>query len=135
MEDFRTLTDVRLKEAQALLDAGLPSGSYYLAGYSVECALKAVITKGFTAFTLPDKSTVEQAYVHSYAKLLGLASLAGDHAQLLSTDPAFAANWSTIGSWTEAARYEQASMSVATDAIAGLTDPNEGVIQWIKKHW
>ena len=35
----------RLAEAKALLAAGFPAGAYYLAGYAVECALKACIAK------------------------------------------------------------------------------------------
>lgn len=43
--EFRELTTLRLAEARALLDAGLPDGAYYLAGYAVECALKACISR------------------------------------------------------------------------------------------
>jgi HEPN domain-containing protein len=42
---FRQLAELRLKEAKALLAAELPDGTYYLAGYAVECALKACIAK------------------------------------------------------------------------------------------
>ena len=52
-EGFRRLAEQRITEAQALLDAGLPSGAYYLAGYSVECALKASICQLFGAQELP----------------------------------------------------------------------------------
>jgi len=45
-KDLQTLSTIRLKEATALLKAGLFDGSYYLAGYSVECALKACIAPG-----------------------------------------------------------------------------------------
>ena len=41
--EFRELATLRLAEAKALLDAGLPDGAYYLAGYAVECGLKACI--------------------------------------------------------------------------------------------
>jgi HEPN domain-containing protein len=39
--DFQELALVRLNEAKVLLDAGHFDGAYYLAGYAVECALKA----------------------------------------------------------------------------------------------
>ena len=41
--DFQRLADVRIDEAGVLLAAGRWSGAYYLAGYAVECALKACI--------------------------------------------------------------------------------------------
>ncbi len=39
-KDLQELSKVRLKEATALLKLGLFDGACYLAGYSVECALK-----------------------------------------------------------------------------------------------
>ena len=43
--DFQQLADVRAAEAAALLAAGRWDGAYYLAGYAVECALKACVAK------------------------------------------------------------------------------------------
>ena len=43
--DFQWLAKTRIREAKALLDNGLFDGAYYLAGYAVECALKACIVK------------------------------------------------------------------------------------------
>ena len=40
---MQALSRVRAKEAQALLSLGLHDGAYYLAGYAVECGLKARI--------------------------------------------------------------------------------------------
>lgn len=44
--DFQDLAQIRLAEAAALLQAERFDGAYYLAGYAVECALKACIAKG-----------------------------------------------------------------------------------------
>lgn len=41
--DFRQLAGLRIAEAKVLLDNNLYAGAYYLAGYAVECALKACI--------------------------------------------------------------------------------------------
>ena len=43
--DLQLLANIRLDEAKALLAASLPAGAYYLAGYAVECGLKACIAK------------------------------------------------------------------------------------------
>ena len=43
--EFQQLAEVRVREAEALLAVGLWDGAYYLAGYAVECALKACILR------------------------------------------------------------------------------------------
>ena len=58
--DFQKLADMRIREAKALLDAKEWDGAYYLAGYAVECALKACIIKRLNSSDLwPEKSFVE----------------------------------------------------------------------------
>ena len=44
-KELQELSKIRLKEASALLELGLSDGAYYLAGFAVECALKACIAK------------------------------------------------------------------------------------------
>jgi HEPN domain len=61
-KDFQELAKVRLKEANALFRLGLYDGAYYLAGYAVECALKACIAKGTRRYEFPDKKRVEDSY-------------------------------------------------------------------------
>jgi hypothetical protein len=39
--DFQHLARARVKEAEILINAGEFDGAYYLAGYALECALKA----------------------------------------------------------------------------------------------
>lgn len=46
-KDLKILSEVRLEEEQSLLANRYYSGAYYLAGYSVELALKACIAKLF----------------------------------------------------------------------------------------
>jgi HEPN domain-containing protein len=53
--EFQSLAEVRIREAKALLDAGLWDGAYYLAGYAVECALKACIAKRTRAEDFPPR--------------------------------------------------------------------------------
>src|SRR5262249_32127022 len=43
--DFQQLADVRIDEAAVLLAQGKFDGAYYLAGYAVECGLKACIAR------------------------------------------------------------------------------------------
>jgi HEPN domain-containing protein len=62
--DFQQLSELRLREAQALLAAGLPDGAYYLAGYAVECALKACIAKRTREHDFADKKLVNDSHTH-----------------------------------------------------------------------
>jgi hypothetical protein len=59
-KDLQILAQTGLTESKALLRAGLPDGAYYLAGYSVECALKACIAKHTRRHDFPDKNTVNK---------------------------------------------------------------------------
>jgi hypothetical protein len=63
-KDLRALSRVRLSEARALLKAELPDGAYYLAGYAVECALKACIAKETQRYEFPDKKRVNSSHTH-----------------------------------------------------------------------
>jgi hypothetical protein len=51
---FRQLAETRLREAKLLFQDREFSGAYYLAGYTVECALKAIIAGKFRADEIPD---------------------------------------------------------------------------------
>jgi len=42
------------------MQAGFFDGAYYLAGYAVECAIKACIAKGTRRYEFPDKRKVLQ---------------------------------------------------------------------------
>lgn len=70
---FQQLAEERLAEATLLLAQGYPSGAYYLAGYAVECALKASIATRFKADEIPDKSLVNSVYTHKLIELLRLS--------------------------------------------------------------
>jgi len=72
---FQKLAELRLAQAQLLLENGLPSGAYYLAGYATECALKSIIATSFRANEIPDKSLVNSVYTHNLKDLLNLAEL------------------------------------------------------------
>jgi len=65
--NLRKLAETRLKEAQILYDNRFWSGSYYLAGYSIECALKACIAKQTRKSQFPDKRRAELGFVQNYS--------------------------------------------------------------------
>ena len=68
--DFQRLADMRIDEAKILLDQGKWAGAYYLAGYAVECALKACIAKLTSAEDFPDKEFAAKCFTHNLDKLV-----------------------------------------------------------------
>ena len=87
--ELQWLAKERIREAKVLLDAQYWSGAYYLAGYAVECALKACIAKGMQAEEFPDKSFADKCWTHNLVQLLGPAGLKDDFdAAMLKALPA-----------------------------------------------
>ena len=104
--EFQILAEERAKDAEALLNAGRWSGAYYLAGYSIECGLKACIAKLTNRDDYPDKVFAQSCWTHkleSLVKLAGLESLRTSHA---SPNPAFGIHWGIAKNWDEESRYK-----------------------------
>ena len=133
--DFQQLSTVRLKEAKALLKAGFPDGAYYLAGYSVECALKACIAKSTQRYDFPEKKRVNESYTHNLTQLVLAAKLEEAASEHLKIDPLFNINWRFVLNWSELARYETNSHQIAEDLIRAIDDRKHGVMAWLKRYY
>ena len=133
--DFQALADIRANEAQALLNAGHFAGAYYLAGYAVECALKAYMAGLTKEFDFPDKSLVNQMYTHDLEKLIGLASLQPTLTSDMASDADFARRWALVKDWSEDARYERHDATAARELVSATVDNKSGVLRWLKLHW
>jgi HEPN domain-containing protein len=94
---------VRLKEANVLLRLGLSDGAYYLAGYAVECALKACIAKGTRRYEFPDKRRVDSSYSHNFRDLVRVAGLDKARSEQATRDPEFERNWGVVEDWSDIA--------------------------------
>src|SRR5207248_10773947 len=106
--DFQQLADVRINEAEVLLAQGKYDGAYYLAGYAVECGLKACIAKLTSQHDFPPKpKSIHDYYSHEIEKLLKTAGLTAQLDADAATDPALKANWGFAKDWTEEGRYER----------------------------
>lgn len=133
-DDFQALAQVRLQEAESLLHAGLPSGAYYLAGYAIECALKACVARQTKQYDFPDKKIVVPSYTHNLNTLIGLAGLRLQFNQAMGQS-GFSANWSTVKDWSEEARYDTGiSAQMAQDLLDAIAGQH-GVLQWVQQHW
>jgi HEPN domain-containing protein len=134
--DFQELAEVRIAEAEALFRQGKHDGAYYLAGYAVECALKACIARQTNQHDFPPKpDTVREYYSHKFKDLLKVAGLTDIHKADTLADPRFNANWLIVLQWSEQSRYERRSQPEAENMIAAITDANHGVRPWIKRYW
>ena len=127
----------RVLEAKALLDAGLWSGAYYLAGYAVECGLKACVLAYVeeTGAIFQEKKFSERCFTHDVEELLKLASLESVLGPDLSRDPILSVNWTTVKAWSEAARYRTWAEPEARGLFEAVANPNTGVLPWIRARW
>jgi HEPN domain-containing protein len=135
--NLQQLAEERALDAEALLNTGRWSGAYYIAGYAVECALKACIAKQTNLHDFPDKSRVQRTCTHN---LLELLEVAGLRLQLqLDTTPAANAalgvNWQLVKDWSERSRYQQTTEVMARSLYQAVIDPTNGVLPWIKGRW
>lgn len=117
-KDLQALSKVRLKESTALLKLGLFDGAYYLAGYAVECALKACIAKGTQRFEFPDRKKVESSHSHNLRELVRVAGLDEARLERAGKDPDFRTNWDVVQSWSEQSRYRR-HRSESAQALLG----------------
>ena len=133
--ELQEISKLRLREAEALLSAGLSDGAYYLAGYSVECALKACIAKATRRYEFPDKKRVDSSYSHNLPDLLNVAGLKLLHQHRAASDSEFRDNWEIVQRWSERTRYERNGVAAAEDLLKAIADKRHGVIAWLKQHW
>lgn len=122
-------------DAQALLNATRWSGVYYLAGYAVECALKACIAKLTSLHDYPDRDFVNQCYTHKIDRLLVLSGLEPEFKADGASDPLLDKNWQIAKGWDERARYQQWPEPAARELLDAISEPQHGVLPWIKAHW
>jgi len=133
--DLQRLARTRINEAKVLLENGRYEGAYYLAGYAVECALKACIAKQTQRQEFPDKKRVDDSYTHDLAKLARVANLENDLKKETQLNSAFDSYWSFVVGWSEAARYQFVTPESATNLYNAITDRQHGVLSWLKKYW
>lgn len=135
--DFQRLALMRAEDAKALLDSGRYEGSYYLAGYAVECALKACIAKQTREYDFPPpRKVVEAVYTHDLNRLMSASGLRSEFETAAKADTVLARYWNEVGNWSEEARYEPAiTEQMARGIYAAVTDDIHGVLTWLMKYW
>jgi hypothetical protein len=134
--DLQQLAELRIAEAKILLDNGLYSGSYYLMGYAIECALKACVARQTNQFDFPDLRSVRDSHTHNLSQLLTVSGLRPEHDRVRQSDLQFGAHWATVTRWSEQSRYSiNMSRQEAENLYSAITDPGNGVLTWLKEWW
>ena len=133
--DLQELSRIRMKEARALLDLRMPDGADYLAGYAVECALKACIAKETKRYDFPDKKRADSSYTHRVSSLVALAGLEDARAAHEKQNEIVRKNWQIVYRWSEESRYKRTSLEVAREMVTAVGDWRYGVISWIRRFW
>ena len=133
--DFQKLAEVRAREAQSLFEQEQYDGAYYLAGYAVECALKACIAKTTKQYEFPDKNLANKAFTHVLANLVPLASLESELESATKSNPDLGRNWNTAKDWSEEARYDRHARQKAEDLLTAVLDSESGILPWLRARW
>ena len=136
--DFQLLAAERLADAEGLLSLGRWAGAYYLAGYAIECGLKARVLTHLASdlgVIFRNRRFSERCWTHDLEELLELAGLKSVLQASAAANSVFAANWKAVVEWSEQSRYETRDEVSAREIVAAVGDPGDGVLAWIRKHW
>jgi HEPN domain-containing protein len=133
--DLQRLSNTRIREAKVLFAAGEYSGAYYLAGYAVECALKACYAKGVQRYDFPDKKA-QKIFIHNLPELVVLAQLRDELLAEKQRNGRFSASWEILCKWSEESRYSSTlTKNQAEEILDAIVRRRDGVLPWIKRHW
>lgn len=134
--DLHHLSRLRLREARTLLQGGFAAGAYYLAGYAVECAVKACIARRTVRFEFANRDRVNASYTHDLRKLVQVAGLQADLDAWIQANETFGDNWGLVKDWTEQSRYHHSTtLARARDLYRAIAGQPDGVMRWLRLHW
>jgi hypothetical protein len=136
--DLKVLSTERIMEAEVLLNNHHFTGSYYLGGYALEFALKAVICKRLGVEMFDDgisdipRDISRMFRIHNIANLIILSGLQQEQKRLIKTDLQFSLAWSTASVWNEQKRYQTGCSQLEAK---GFLYAVKILITWIQQHW
>jgi len=133
--DFQEISQLRLQEARVLFAAGMPGGAYYLAGYAVECALKACIAKRTREHDFPNKGLAQESYTHDLKELVRVALLKYELNSALKANSQMVSYWEIVRGWSEESRYARKTIEEAQSLLQAIEDQEGGMLPWVQKHW
>lgn len=133
---FQDLARQRIRDARVLLGAACPVAAYYLAGYAVECALKACIARKTRRHDFPSRQKPDTTpYTHDLSQLIKVVGLQEELKKELQGRAAFKINWTIVKDWNEESRYDLTiTVEKARDLYEAITR-REGVLSWVRRYW
>jgi HEPN domain-containing protein len=135
--EWQGLAEDRVADAQGLLKIKRWSAAYYLAGYAVECALKACILGLVerTGLIFEDRKYAEKCWTHDLEELMRLAELYEAFRRDMALNPTSKGHWLIVKDWSEASRYRKTPHRKAKELYQAITDKANGVMPWIRNRW
>lgn len=122
--DLKSLAELRLGDARILHAQSRFSGAYYLAGYAIECGLKAVIAQSFRAAVIPEKRYVDRIFTHYLKALLELSGLRQQFEIDAKESADLRSAWASVTAWNEASPYEVVDPFRATEMLQAVGNEN-----------
>jgi hypothetical protein len=133
---FQQLTGLRIREARTLLLAGHFAGAYYVAGYAVECGLKACIARNVRRYDFPNKKLASDVFTHDLENLVRGAGLWPVLIADLAANANLQVNWAVVKDWSVESRYQAGTtVALARDMYSACTARQHGVLRWIRQRW
>jgi len=135
-DSLQRISSQRRKDAAALLKAGHFAAAYYLAGYAVECALKACIAKQTARYDFPNRRLAQDCWTHDLERLVQLTGFGDTLAADTNASPGLTVNWATVKDWNESSRYRLSiTKTDAEDLYYACTARPNGMLAWIRRRW
>lgn len=127
---------MRREEAETLLKSRHYAGAYYLAGYSIECAIKACIAKQIKRYEFPNKDLVNKAWSHDLENLIGIAGLTTALKAEMKANRTLELNWAIVKDWNESSRYDiNISETQVKDFYSACFAGKNSILSWVKERW
>jgi HEPN domain-containing protein len=132
--DFKKLALTRLADAKSLLRSRRHGAAYYVAGYAIECALKASLARKTGRYEFPPEPNEVREFYYTH-KLQKLAQRSGLASKLEGGSTRLRTYWTIVKDWNEDSRYDPDAGKKARDIVKAIDDPADGVLECIKRYW
>ncbi len=133
--EWERMAEEKLASTESLLADQRWTSAFYLAGYVIECSLKARIVARVSRephVIFEDEGFSKKCWTHKLLELVRLSGLWEAHDLEKSTNATFASFWKVVEKWNESSRYETKSEIQARDLYDAIADPLNGVLKWIR---
>ena len=135
LDDFKKLHERYISDAELLYRYERYDSAYYLAGYSVECLLKAIICKNIQPNEFPPKNPSNTHYIHNIEQLIKTAKLDKEFEFDRGKSDELKNSYLLLKDWDPAdLRYNTGptSQKKAKDFLDAVKD-EKGFVSWLNK--